>query len=127
MPVKNLLSKCIFQIPNWFEVSKNELNTDLLNSNCVIYMQTSVGIQALLNGIPIIHLNINSPLSCDPLVKYHGKLKWVVKNSEELKNVLNEIDSINTDNINSMCENSLNKLKEYFKQPTLDNLKYFMQ
>ena len=85
MSAEYLISKCIFKIPIWFEISKSTLNEDLIDSSCVIYMQTSIGIQALLNGIPIIHLNINSPLSCDPLFKYHGELKWVVKNSEDLK------------------------------------------
>lgn len=61
----------IRQCPNYqegvFSLSHRSLKDELEGAFCVLYRQSSVGIQALMHGIPAIHLKVDQPLSGDPI------------------------------------------------------------
>ena len=127
MPISNLLKQCIFQKPRHFKISKNNLKSDLNKCSCVIYRQTSVGIQALMNSIPIIHVNINSPLSCDPLCSYKGEYKWDVNDSKELAIALKKIKKLGERKNISLSSNDSIILQNYFRNVTDSRLKIFLK
>ena len=87
VPLEKLLAQCINALPDNFHLSNNDLKADIENSFCVIYRQSSVGIQALMNGVPAIHLNIDAPLSCDPIMDLEV-CKWTVRSPEGFSAVL---------------------------------------
>lgn len=49
--------------------------------------------RALMNGVTAIHLNIDVPLSCDPIMGLEVS-KWKVRTPEELLTALQEINSL---------------------------------
>ncbi|MDI6758766.1 MAG: hypothetical protein QMD94_03725 [Candidatus Omnitrophota bacterium] len=84
----------IRQCPNYqaglFSISQQPLKDDFENAFCVLYRQSSVGIQALRCGIPSIHLKVDQPLCGDPLFGADfGRL--VVRNVSELSKALSMV------------------------------------
>lgn len=126
VPIENLLKACIFPKPEWFEISNGGLMADLEKCSCVIYRQTSVGMQALSNGIPVIHLNIDSPLISDTLFEYNRIGKWTVKNAEELEIALDEIKKLSSADKKMIQENALSFINEYFTLPNTARIKDFV-
>jgi hypothetical protein len=93
VPIDILLTQCLYDMPANFFLSDCDLKEDIERSFCVIYRQTSVGMQALMNGVPAIHLNIDLPLSGDPIMNLKAS-KWSVQTPEELLTALQEIHSL---------------------------------
>jgi hypothetical protein len=111
VPVKELLAQCIHELPDNFQFSNNDLKADIENSFCVIYRQSSVGLQALMNGIPVIHLNVDSPLNSDPIVNLSDS-KWIVTSGNDFYEAIKEIRTVNS----SEKKFAMKKAKEYSKQ-----------
>ena len=126
VPVKKLLAKCINPLPDNFHLSKNDLKSDIENSFCVIYRQSSVGMQALMNGIPAIHLNIDSPLSCDPIMDLKVS-KWTVSSPEEFSAVLQEIYFLEDGQKREAVSIARKYAEEYFTDPDEKNIKRFFE
>jgi hypothetical protein len=126
VPIENLLKECIFPKPEWFEISNGGLMADLVKCSCVIYRQTSIGMQALSNGIPVIHLNIDSPLISDTLFEYNRIGKWTVKNAEELEMAFNEIRKLSSANKKLIQGYALSFINEYFTPPNTARIKDFL-
>lgn len=124
VPVDKLLAQCINMLPDNFHLSNNDLKTDIENSFCVIYRQSSVGMQALMNGIPAIHLDIDAPLSCDPIMDLKVS-KWTVRSPEEISAVLQEIYSIGENQKGETVKKARKYAEEYFAVPDRKNIMRF--
>jgi hypothetical protein len=125
VPLKFLLSQCINTWPGHFKISNSDLKRDIDNSYCVIYRQTSVGMQALLNGVPAIHLSIDLPLPGDPIMELKAS-RWVVKTSEELVNVLQKIQSMDSKKIIELINKEKKIIEDYLTYPTNENMRGFL-
>ena len=125
VPVAGLLSQCINQLPPDFHISSRSLDEDLSRCFCVVYRQSSVGLQALMNGIPVIQLNIDSPLNGDPIENLHD-CKWVVENMDDLNASLNEIKALNTDEKRTGMIKAKSYANQYFTTPDHDTLHTFV-
>jgi predicted glycosyltransferase len=94
---------------------KNSLNEDLVNTSVVIYWGTTVSLEALGLGIPVIHYQREHDyLSYDPIFSCPG-LHWNVNSGDDLSSVLKKITNIES--------------KEYEKQKNLSDAyidKYFL-
>ncbi len=121
VPVKELLTQCIHELPDNFQLSKNDLKTDIENSFCVIYRQSSVGLQALMNGISVIHLNVDSPLNSDPIVSLSDS-KWIVNNMLDLSEALNKIRAVEIDDKKVAMAKAKEYSKKYFTVPDPDKV-----
>jgi len=124
VPVEKLLAQCINALPDNFHLSNNDLKVDIENSFCVIYRQTSVGMQALMNGVPAIHLNIDAPLSCDPIMDLEIS-KWTVSSPEEFSAVLQEIYSLEENQRGEAVSITRKYTEEYFTVPDEENIMRF--
>ncbi len=124
VPVERLLAQCINELPDNFYLSKNDLKADIENSFCVIYRQSSVGMQALMNGVSAIHLNIDAPLPCDPIIDLEIS-KWEVHTPEELSTALQEIHSLEKGRKREAMSNAKKYAGEYFTVPDEKNIMSF--
>lgn len=125
IPINKLSDQCLYDLPDNFYITNQTLKEDMENSFCVIYRQTSVGLQALMNGVPVIHLNVDAPLDCDP-IKDIEVLKWVVHNPEELRFALEEIQSLKEDHINKYINIAKEYTENYFTPPDESNKVKFL-
>lgn len=126
VPFKKLKEQCLHTIPEYFEVSSDNLREDLKRSFCVIYRQSSIGIQALLNGIPAIHLAIDLPLPGDSMEELSVG-KWVVKTPQELKAAFESIKSLDQQVRYDLLKEAKNFAEGYFSEPTEDKLQDFLE
>ena len=124
VPLNILLDQCINKLPLNFYQSKDSLKLDIENSFCVVYRQTSVGMQALLNGVPAIYLDIDAPLNADPLMDLK-ECKWIVRTPGELFDAIHEIRSLTADEKREAISNAIKYLKDYFVLPNSQNVEQF--
>lgn len=121
VPLSKLLKQTIHKLPDNFSFSLNDLATDIKESFCVIYRQTSVGMQAIMNGIPAVHLKIDAPLSCDPIVDLET-FKWTVSNSEEMTKALQEIHCLGKDEARHGAAAAKRYAEHYFSAPVREDI-----
>ncbi|MCK5214108.1 MAG: hypothetical protein KAR05_01990 [Candidatus Omnitrophica bacterium] len=120
-----LLSQCLLKKPSHFEVSGRSLKGDFNKSFCVIYRQSSLGIQALFNHIPAVYLNVDQPLSGDPIEKVRGD-KYSVSTKEELQSILQELYQTRDKKRDGTAGDN-RRLKEYFSKPTDQAIESFIK
>ena len=126
IPVGKLIEQCLYNIPENFSFSTGDLKNDFENCFCVIYRQTSVGLQALMNGIPAIHLNIDATLPCDPIESLQdGKL--VVHDIEQLLSTIEEIKSLSEENLSQAINAAKEYASKYFRKKTDENINIFLK
>lgn len=121
VPIKRLLDQCLCDIPDNFSPSGGDLKSDIESSFCVIYRQTSVGMQALMNGVPVIHLDIDAPLPCDPMMVLKAS-KWVVRTPGELLAALEEIHSLTEERARAFTRIARKYARDYFAVPDEKNI-----
>jgi hypothetical protein len=116
VPIHRVLSQCVCDKPDNFIISDGTLEEDLEGCFCVLYRQTSVVLQALMNGIPVIHLAIDAPLVADP-IKTLEVCKWTVHSSRELQAALHKIKALNPDQKLSAVQSANKYALQYFAPP----------
>ena len=79
-----------------------------------------------MNGIPVIQLNIDSPLNGDPIETLHD-CKWVVDNMNDLNASLNEIKALETDEKRTGMIKAKNYSTRYFTPPDHETLTPFLK
>lgn len=126
IPVGKLIEQCLYNILENFSFSTGDLKTDFENCFCVIYRQTSVGLQALMNGIPAIHLNIDAPLSCDPIEKLRNG-KWVAREIDQLLSAIEEIKLLSEESSLQAMNAAREYASKYFSEKTDENINVFLK
>ena len=126
VPIDVLLGQCLQEAPENFFISQSDLETDMRNAFCVLYRQSSVGLQALLNGLPIVHLNIDAPLPCDPMPR-DNDYKWEVRSGQELSAALGEIAALPQDEWRKMVMAAERYVHDYFMPPDERNMRGFWE
>lgn len=124
VPIKRLLDQCLCDIPDNFSPSDGDLKSDIESSFCVMYRQTSVGMQALMSGVPVIHLDIDAPLPCDPIMDLKAS-KWVARTPGELLAALEEIHSSAEERTRAFTRIARKYARDYFAVPDEKNVMGF--
>ncbi len=119
--LKGLLGQCLNNSPDNFYQSDGNLETEIKNSLCVLYRQSSVGMQALLNGVPAIHLDVDAPLISDPIMSLNA-YKWRIQTSEELLRTIQEIHALDYGKRKDLICDARENAKNYFTFPNNENI-----
>lgn len=123
-----------FEHNHGFDLAKNPdfhlslgapLKDDLEWADTVIYWGSTVGVEALNVGRPVIHYNIGSILNYDPLFE-NSNLKWVVSENDRLVATLEKITGLTNEEFDSRMEKTLKYLNTYFHPINDENLKEFI-
>jgi len=119
------LDHWIDDIPN-FRISRNtSLKEDIEWADLVIYWGSTVALEALSMGKPVIHYEMDSILSYDPLFEC-DHLKWVISDKEPLIPILQKIDSLTDEQFGTQQRNSKAYLNRYFLPVTQQRLSKFL-
>jgi hypothetical protein len=119
--LKGLLGQCLKNSPDNFYQSDGNLETEIKNSLCVLYRQSSVGMQALLNGVPAIYLDVDAPLISDPIMSLKA-CKWRIRTPEELLKAIQEIRSLGFDQRKDLIDNARKNARNFFAFPSDENI-----
>lgn len=126
VPLHSLKKQCINEWPKNFVASSHTLKDDLQKCLCVIYRQTSIGIQALLNNIPAVHLAIDLPLPGDPLMGLEINGRLIVRSEDDFVRALRSIWAMNQKEQVIVADSEQVLAKAYFAEPTDQNMSMFL-
>lgn len=128
LPLKDFQHKLEFnlaKISNFLVSNGTSLKDDLDWADIVIYWGSAVALEALTMGKPIIHFDMGSILSFDPLAECNN-LRWVVNKDNSFKQVIEQIGSLSDDEFNRQRVAVKVHLQKYFHSVTEDNLAKFV-
>ena len=128
MPIGHIIHRLDYDIESLphISLSKNtSLQQDLTEADMVIYWGSTVGLEALMMGKPIIHFDAGDILSFDPLFECHH-LKWVVNKEITLLSVIEEIYSLSDKEYNLQLRQAKEYLDAYCYKITDERLSEFI-
>ena len=80
----------------FFTVSTCSLSHDFEWADVVVYVSSTVGMEAVLKGIPAIYLDLGEPVGTDSIFACKD-FKWSAYNPEDLMDIIKHIDSLPDD------------------------------
>ncbi len=101
------------------------LSEDLKRAGVVVYWGSSVALEAMKLGIPVIHYDNGSLLRFDPLFACTA-LKWVLPEKSSLVGVLEEIRSLSPESLARLRAEAKAYLDHYFWRVTAERLDKFL-
>lgn len=128
LPVEAFKHKLIYSFEKLsnFEVSYGRtLQEDIARADIVIYWGTTVALEALNVGKPVIHFDNGSILSYDPLFEC-DYLKWRVSEENNLLSVIEEINALSEERFSFLQNKAKDYMSRYFYPVTEKALKEFL-
>ena len=108
----------ITDLPKNVFISENELKYDLENSDMCVYCGSSVSIEAICYGLPVVYYQVDKYFSYDPLINLNN-FKWNINRKTELNDIISSINSMNhkvyVDNYNA-ANKYINKYFNYVSE-----------
>lgn len=124
-PFESLKKHSSFSIADNITVScSKSVREDLNDSDMVIYTWTTVAIEALRLGLPVIYLDILG-MMVDPLFRCDA-LKRSVSKPEELLPAIESLYSLDNDTFYKEQQKAQEYLQQYFTPVTEENLSVFL-
>lgn len=112
-------------LPNISLSENTSLEQDLGESDMVIYWGSTVALEALMMGKPIIHFDSGDILSYDPLFEC-PHLKWVVNQHTPLVKVIEEIYNMGDEEYHLQLRQAKEYLDDYFYKISDERLSEFI-
>jgi hypothetical protein len=127
LPLSGIIQKLDYNIGSFphVSVSNVSLERDLDESDMVIYWGSTVSLEALMMGKPIIHFNSGDILSYDPLFEC-SHLKWVVTRNTNLIEVVDGIYNMDDKEFYLQLKHARKYLDAYFYRITETRLAKFI-
>ena len=101
------------------------LYDDIAQADIIIYWGTTVSLEALSIGKPVIHFDQGAVLSYDPLFNCRH-LKWVVSENDCLKSKIEEIYNLSEEEFNQQRGKAKDYLNSYFHPVSEEALGRFL-
>lgn len=127
LPFEKIKERLKIVLSKNFQASKNtSMKEDLKNSDILIYTLTTVCIEALMIGIPVIHIDLGEPINADPLFECNH-LKWTSRHEKELLKAINEIYSLSNEEFKKQQRLARKYIESYFLPVTDDRMEEFIK
>lgn len=107
-----------------FDISTSSLEEDLYWTDIVIYCSSTVGIEAIARGIPVIHIDIGSFIDNDPMFG-SDILKWDILKYQDLIPTITSIENIPDDQFKHIQKAALAYSQDYLTPVSADLLQKF--
>jgi hypothetical protein len=116
-----------FKLSDNFQVSTNDsMLDDFERSDIVLYTGTTVCAEALMMGLPAIHIDLGGLLNVDPLFECNY-LKWCIKNKEDLITTINDIYNMVDSEFKKQQELARKYVENYFLPVTDELMEEFIK
>ena len=120
------LNKDPRQMPGVEVSQETSLQEDLLWADMVIYWGSTVALEAVSMGKPVIHYDTGSLLSYDPLFEL-AYFKWVVGHGMPLKSIIDQIYSLSESEYEKQRQAAADYIAAYFYPVSQQSFNYFME
>ena len=114
----------IRELPTNVIISNNDLENDLQNSDLCIYCGSSVSIEAICYGIPVVYYQIDKYFSYDPLINMNS-FKWNINKKTELNDIIDLINTMSHKDYNNNYKTAYEYINEYFTYSSKDKYVLF--
>lgn len=119
------LTKKLSDLP-FVEISQGySVIDDIKRTDLVMYWGSTVALEALWMGKPVVHFDQQSLFSYDPLFACEH-LKWTVNSNQKLNDVFQDIYGLCDESFCSQRQKALDYLKDYFYPVNRENLAPFL-
>lgn len=109
-----------------FSVSnQRSLKDDLEEVDILIYWGSTVSLEALMMGIPVIHVSLDDIVKVDPLFDC-SHLKWTVENKENLLDAISTIYKLSGQDYLLQYNEAKSYVERYLKKVTDNRLSEFI-
>jgi predicted glycosyltransferase len=102
------------------------LQEDLYWADVVLYASSTVGLEAISLGIPVIYLDLGSFLDEDPLLGWGG-FKWPVTDPSALVDTIIRIEAIPDDEFRQLQRDGQEYAAAYLEPVTEEGLLRFLE
>lgn len=106
-----------------YDVSTGSLQDDLLWADVVLYASSTVSMEAVARGIPVIHADVGHALNADPLVDRTDGLRWTVAEPADLLRCLTTIDALSDTEYRQRAQVDRQYVDRYFLAPDEDRIR----
>jgi surface carbohydrate biosynthesis protein (TIGR04326 family) len=89
-PIDSVIREAPLAHKDFFEPSSASLQDDLEWSDVVLYATSTVGLEAVSVGVPVVHLDLGEFLDTDPMFGWH-EFKWSANEPSEVIEILQKI------------------------------------
>lgn len=110
---------------NFCVSTQKSIKDDLNLADILVYWGTTVSLEALMMGIPVIHVDLNDIITVDPLFDCKC-LKWTVKRPEELMDIISKIHCLSEEEYAGQYNKAREYIEKYLQEVTDDRLKEFI-
>lgn len=128
LPFNNFRRHLNFDIdsfPNISVSSNASVKKDMEEVDIVIYRGSSLSIEALMMGIPVIYIDLGDIISVDPLFEC-SSLKWIVRTEKELVDAVAAIYAMENNEYQEKWNEAKNYLNTYLYAITDERLNEFI-
>jgi hypothetical protein len=109
-----------------FTVSEiKSLSDELISADILIYWGSTVSLEALMSGIPVIHVNLEDTITVDPLFNCNS-LKWTVKDEDGLRRAISDICKLSQDDYERNYESASAYIEKFLMKPTRERMEVFI-
>lgn len=113
------------ELPGNIEISHGKtVQEDVAGNHAVLYWGTTIALESLMMGRPVIHFDRGDSLSYDPLHDFES-FKWTVRAGEEITQILKKISFLSKDEYRAGQESGRQYVEQYFVLPDDQSLENF--
>ena len=103
----------------------SEVLEDLKSCDAILYWGTTVSLEALMLGKPIIHFDRGDLMNYDPLFEF-SDFKWQVQRKDSLKKIIQEIEALPETKYCEHQQKGRKYLEQYFDLVIDENMSKFL-
>jgi hypothetical protein len=108
-----------------FKVSTDSLENNFQKADIVIYSGTTVCLDALANGLPVINIEFDDFITPDPLFDF-TEFKWNAGNEQELLTAIDTIRGLSDAEYHERQKKALDFVRNYFYPVNETNMEVFL-
>lgn len=110
----------------FFSESVGTLSEDLEWADVVLYASSTVGLEAIAYGKPVVYLDLGEFLGTDPMFDWDG-FKWSAGNRDELINAMQSIANLSSEEFIEARREGYRYVGEYLAPVNADNIRPFWE
>ena len=114
-----------FKLNRNFIISNDTMLNDLKGCDIVLYNTTTVCMEALMMGLPVVHICLDVSINTDPLFDCNH-LKWNMRYQKELIPTIDEIYNLGEKEFEEQQRLAREYVKKYFLPVTDEQMKVFL-
>jgi len=107
-----------------FEVSSESVATDLAWADAVLYASSTIGLEAVREGIPAVYMDLGDILNTDPMEGW-SEFKWVASCPMDLGKVLAGIRSLEDEEFSIRQRQGAKYVEDYLAPVTQERIRVF--